>query len=418
MMELKKVPDLRFKSYLEDWESSKLGDLMDVSSVKRVHKSDWRSTGVRFLRARDIVAESQHEEPDDYLYIDQQMYEQFSTQSGKVQKGDLLVTGVGTIGVPMLIKNDMPIYFKDGNIIWLKNNNSLDGQFLYYSFISRQIQNFIKMSAGTGTVGTYTIDNGKKTPINYPSIRAEQKDIGELFFKIDDLITSYWRKYKILASTKKSMLEKMFPQGDSKVPELRFKGFSDDWEQRKLSDIAYSFEYGLNAAGKDYDGLHKYLRITDIDDSTHEFLQNNLTSPDADLSKCGNYKLQNGDIVFARTGASVGKTYIYKESDGLVYFAGFLIRIKIKPNYDAEFIFQNTLTSAYDKYIRITSQRSGQPGVNAKEYGDYTLMVPTLREQEKIGKYMRNIDSLIGFYQHKAEKLQSIKKFMLEKMFI
>ena len=300
---------------------------------------------------------------------------------------------------------------------WVLNPVEINQTFLYTLIQTKRFDYVANISAGS-KMPRADWNLVSETSFDIPVSKDEQYKISSLFNSLDRAVNFYKGKYAKLVALKKSMLEKMFPQGDSKVPELRFKGFSDDWEQRKLSDIAYSFEYGLNAAGKDYDGLHKYLRITDIDDSTHEFLQNNLTSPDADLSKCGNYKLQNGDIVFARTGASVGKTYIYKESDGLVYFAGFLIRIKIKPNYDAEFIFQNTLTSAYDKYIRITSQRSGQPGVNAKEYGDYTLMVPTLREQEKIGKYMRNIDSLIGFYQHKAEKLQSIKKFMLEKMFI
>jgi len=181
--------------------------------------------------------------------------------------------------------------------------------------------------------------------------------------------------------------------------------------------LADSFEYGLNVAAKDYDGKNKYIRITDIDDSTHEFLRNDLTTPDADLPQSGNYKLHYGDILFARTGASVGKTYIYKEFDGLVYYAGFLIRAKIKREEDPEFVFQNTLTPDYDKYIRITSQRSGQPGVNAQEYGEYSLMVPVLQEQKKIGTFLRDFDSLLSLHQRKLEKLKILKKAMLEKMF-
>lgn len=176
------------------WEQRKLGDLMDVGSVKRVHQSDWRDSGVRFLRARDVVADFNNEEPDDYLYIDQKMYEEYSAQSGKVQQGDLLVTGVGTIGIPMLIKSEKPLYFKDGNIIWFKNKNAIDGQFFYYSFISKGIQDFIKESAGIGTVGTYTIDSGKKTPINLPTSIEEQKKIGIYFKNLDHLITLHHRK--------------------------------------------------------------------------------------------------------------------------------------------------------------------------------------------------------------------------------
>ena len=181
------------------------------------------------------------------------------------------------------------------------------------------------------------------------------------------------------------------------------------WEQRKLGDIASSFEYGLNAAAKEYDGVNKYLRITDIDDSSHAFRDDDLTSPDIDLSYAENYRLQEGEILFARTGASVGKTYIYKEFDELVYFAGFLIRAKIKPEYDAEFVFQNTLCSTYEKYIQITSQRSGQPGVNAQEYAEYSFLLPSCAEQKKIGNLLRQIDDLITLHQRECLMIRVVQ---------
>ena len=181
--------------------------------------------------------------------------------------------------------------------------------------------------------------------------------------------------------------------------------------------MASSFEYGLNAAAKAYDGENKYIRITDIDDNTHKFLTDSLTSPDIDLTGADNYKLTEGDILFARTGASVGKSYIYRNSDGLVYYAGFLIRARINEEYDKEFVFQNTLTDRYNKYIAVTSQRSGQPGVNAQEYAEFEINVPKKEEQTKIGTYFRNLDHLITLHQRKYDKLQIIKKSMLEKMF-
>lgn len=143
--------------------------MMNVTSVKRIHQSDWTDSGVRFLRARDIVAAAKNEEPDDYLYISKEKYEEYSTLSGKVGVSDLLVTGVGTIGVPYLVRNLEPLYFKDGNIIWFQNSDKIDGKFLFYSFSAEQIQGFINESAGIGTVGTYTIESGKKTPISLPN---------------------------------------------------------------------------------------------------------------------------------------------------------------------------------------------------------------------------------------------------------
>ena len=185
-----------------------------------------------------------------------------------------------------------------------------------------------------------------------------------------------------------------------------------------MSSIAASFDYGLNAAATEYDGKNKYLRITDIDDATHEFLKSDLTTPLADLAMSADYLLEEGDLLFARTGASVGKTYLYRQYDGTVYFAGFLIRARIGESADPEFVYQATLTDAYKKYVAITSQRSGQPGVNAQEYADYQLMLPSRTEQQQIGMTLRSLDNLITLHQRKLELLRNIKKSLLDRMFV
>ena len=185
----------------------------------------------------------------------------------------------------------------------------------------------------------------------------------------------------------------------TREPRCFLGSFDFSWEQRKLSEMCGTFEYGLNAAAKEFDGKNKYIRITDIDDASREFLLSDLSSPDICLDGMSKYLLSSGDIVFARTGASVGKTYIYRENDGIVYFAGFLIRAKVNQDNDAEFVFQSTLSPSYEKYIRITSQRSGQPGVNAQEYGEYDLFAPSKEEQQRIGQFLRGIDNLITLHQ-------------------
>ena len=188
----------------------------------------------------------------------------------------------------------------------------------------------------------------------------------------------------------------------TREPRCFLGSFDFSWEQRKLSEMCGTFEYGLNAAAKEFDGNNKYIRITDIDDASREFLLSDLSSPDICLDGMSKYLLSSGDIVFARTGASVGKTYIYRENDGIVYFAGFLIRAKVNQDNDAEFVFQSTLSPSYEKYIRITSQRSGQPGVNAQEYGEYDLFAPSKEEQQRIGHFLRGIDNLITLHQRKC----------------
>ncbi|NWO14612.1 restriction endonuclease subunit S [Virgibacillus sp.] len=204
-----RLPKRRFAGFTGEWRVKKIGKLMNVTSVKRIHQSDWREEGVRFLRARDIVAYSKNEQPTDLLYISKEKYKEYTRLSGKVSKGDLLVTGVGTIGVPFLIENENQIYFKDGNIIWFKNHKKIDGYFLYYSFKTKVIQNYIHNIAGIGTVGTYTIENGKQTPIYLPSLNEQQK-IGDFFKKLDDMITNHHRKLEKLQALKQAYLHEMF----------------------------------------------------------------------------------------------------------------------------------------------------------------------------------------------------------------
>lgn len=199
-----------------------------------------------------------------------------------------------------------------------------------------------------------------------------------------------------------------------KVPDLRFKGFTDDWEQHKLGDALEEFSYGLNTPATKFDGKNKYLRITDIDDDTHAFNQTSLTSP---KDKDDNYILGQGDILFARTGASVGKTYMYKANDGKVYYAGFLIKGHIKNGFSTEFIFNTTRLPQYQNFVKVTSMRSGQPGINAKEYQNYVIYVPVKQEQERIGQLISKLDTLITLHQRKLVLLKQLKKGLLQKMF-
>jgi len=204
-----------------------------------------------------------------------------------------------------------------------------------------------------------------------------------------------------------------------RIPKRRFKEFwnAGDWEESKLGDLSDSFEYGLNAAAKEFDGKNKYIRITDIDEDSRLYLNTGVSSPNIDLSSADNFKLKYGDILFARTGASVGKSYIYKVTDGLVYYAGFLIRARIKNIYNPEFVFYSTLTDGYKDFIRVSSQRSGQPGVNAQEYSTYSIKVPKEDEQSKIGNHFKTLDNLITLHQRKLVKIKSLKKAYLSEMF-
>ena len=199
----------------------------------------------------------------------------------------------------------------------------------------------------------------------------------------------------------------------SNTPKLRFPEFSGEWEEKRLEEICDPPKYGLNSAGIEFDGIHKYLRITDIDEITHTFSPTDITTPSEFNDE---YLLNKNDIVFARTGASTGKTYLYDSNDGDLYFAGFLIKFHVK-DANARFVFYQTLTHKYSKWVHVMSTRSGQPGINSEEYGSYKIKLPDIHEQQKIAEFLSNVDSIITAETKILNTLQIKKKALMQKLF-
>ncbi|URN50295.1 restriction endonuclease subunit S [Methanobrevibacter sp. TLL-48-HuF1] len=195
---------------------------------------------------------------------------------------------------------------------------------------------------------------------------------------------------------------------------MRFSGFTDEWKKSNLGNISSNEMYGMNSAAKDYDGFNKYIRITDISETSNKFIPNPLTSPDGDLED--KYKLKKGDIVFARTGASTGKTYLYDDNDRNLYFAGFLIKFHID-NANPKFIFYNTLKEEYLNWVSIMSVRSGQPGINSNEYKKLPIILPSLDEQNKISNFLTSIDKKIDLLERKHQFYQEFKKYLMQQIF-
>lgn len=199
----------------------------------------------------------------------------------------------------------------------------------------------------------------------------------------------------------------------SNIPKLRFPEFKGEWEEKRLEEICDPPKYGLNSAGIEFDGIHKYLRITDIDEITHTFSPTDITTPSEFNDE---YLLNKNDIVFARTGASTGKTYLYDSNDGDLYFAGFLIKFHVK-DANARFVFYQTLTHKYSKWVHVMSTRSGQPGINSEEYGSYKIKLPDIHEQQKIADFLSNVDSIITAETKILNTLQKKKKALMQKLF-
>lgn len=199
-------------------------------------------------------------------------------------------------------------------------------------------------------------------------------------------------------------------------PKLRFKEFNDEWVESTIGKVAKdSLSYGMNAPATTYDGINKYIRITDIDEENNTYLNNDIVSPLGVLDN--KYLVSENDILFARTGASTGKTYLYKKSDGVLYYAGFLIKAHIKDDTCASFVFYNTKLDKYKKWVAITSLRSGQPGINAQEYSNYKIILPSIKEQKKIAEFLSKVDEVIAEREEEVKDLEQQKKGLMQKIF-
>ena len=192
---------------------------------------------------------------------------------------------------------------------------------------------------------------------------------------------------------------------------MRFPEFSGEWEKCKFGDIATGFDYGMNAAAKPFDGENKYIRITDIDEASSTYNDTDIVSPDGSLTD--NYVVNDRDILLARTGASTGKSYLYRKSDGKLYYAGFLIRANVT-EHNPYFVFSQLHTHRYWRWVSIMSARSGQPGINSQEYSSFPIFTTSLHEENKIASLLSRLDERIATQNKIIEKYESLIQAMCD----
>ena len=414
-------PEIRFEGFTDDWEQRKLGELMEVTSVKRIHQSDWTVSGIPFYRARDIVAKAKGKKIKEPIFISQKKYDQYSSVSGKVQQGDLLVTGVGTIGVPLLIKGQTPLYFKDGNIIWFKNNDVLDGDFFFQQFCTQTIQKFIKDVAGIGTVGTYTIDSGKKTPFKIPENEEEQQKIGIFFKQLDNTIALHQRKLDLLKEQKKGFLQKMFPKNGQTKPEIRFAGFTDDWEQRKLGELMeVTSVKRIHQSDWTVSGIPFYRARDIVAKAKGKKIKEPIfiSQKKYDQYSSVSGKVQQGDLLVTGVG-TIGVPLLIKGQTPLYFKDGNIIWFKNNDVLDGDFFFQQFCTQTIQKFIKDVAG-IGTVGTYTIDSGKKTpFKIPeNEEEQQKIGIFFKQLDNTIALHQRKLDLLKEQKKGFLQKMFV
>ena len=288
-----------------------------------------------------------------------------------------------------------------------------------YNIHGNWLRKFIAVGARAN--GALQVNNKDlfATPFPFPSPYEQQK-IADCLSSLDELIQAETERLEALQAHKKGLMQQLFPAEGETVPKLRFPEFQDsgEWVERELKKhLVAKPDYGINAPAVPYSkNLPTYLRITDISDEGN-YKTEKKVSVAKPVSK-SNY-LTKGDIVITRTGASVGKSYLYSEEDGKLVFAGFLIRVKpdsskLLPNFLSQFL----TTDRYWEWVVFNSTRSGQPGLNGKQIESIQIpMPPSIEEQKKISEFLSSINDEIFTQNEKIETLKSHKKGLLQQLF-
>lgn len=379
----------------ENWVWTYISSGFDVTSSKRVHKSDWLSEGVPFYRTRELVKLSEQGYIDNELFISEDLYKTFKKEFGVPQKNDLLISGVGTIGVPYVISDEKKFYFKDGNVIWLKNRGVFDASYMYYLYKTVFVDNQIhSMSAGT-TVDTYTIINAKNTIIPLPPLSEQQRiveRIEELFSKLDEAKERLQEVADSFAVRKAAILHKAFT-GELTKQWRRENGVSDEsWVEKTIGEICSSLKYGTSKKSSD-DGKVVVLRMGNLQNGEIDWSNLVYTSDEEDIKK---YLLKSGDVLFNRTNSPelVGKTSIYRGEMPAIY-AGYLIKLDYEKNIVVGDYLNYYLNSSKAKeyYMQVKTDGVSQSNINAKKIGEFEIPLPTLPEQHEI---VRLIDDLLA----------------------
>ena len=413
MISVNKIPKYRFNEFLDEWVGVRISEVVTFSKGKGISKSDILKNGkIKCIRYGELytiydqiinIVESSTDINSELVYS--KGNEVLIPSSGETAIDIATASCINLEGIAL---------GGDLNILTSKQN----GNFLAYLISGKSKLNIARKAQGISVIHLYSKHIGEVN-INLPSLPEQQK-IADFLSTVDKKIQSLKRKKELLESYKKGVMQKIFPAKGRQEPEIRFK--KDDgsdykeWEESTLGMISNNVMYGIGSSATKFDGVNKYIRITDIDEATNTFKPSPLTSPSGEIEP--KYYLKKGDIVFARTGASVGKTYLYNQSDGKLVFAGFLIKIAVNNAHDSRFVFYQTQTYHYKKWVVVYSVRSGQPGINAEEYKKFKIKLPSKEEQTKIANFLTAIDDKINVVNTQIEKMEEWKKGLLQQMFV
>ena len=414
MQDNEKKPALRFKGFTDPWEQRKLGEICDFitkGATPTTYGFSWQPDGVPFFR-NDSIKDNVFVFGE-FSYISEAANEVL--KRSEVHGNDILIAITGDIGKVGIIPDTVEKANINQHIARVRIRKEALPYFVYQYLASDDTQKeYQKIKTGL-SMPQLSLEQVRDIVVKIPEFN-EQGKIADCLRRIDTLITLHQRKYEKLVNIKKSMLDKMFPQNGASVPEIRFKGFTDPWEQRKLSDIVEKVTE--KNAGLQY--------IETFTNSAEFGIISQRDFFDHDISKIGSldgyYVVHNEDFVYnPRISVTAPVGPINRNKLGRTGVMSPLYTVFRPHDIDTTYLehfFKSGYWHSFMNFNGDSGARSDRFSIKDSVFFEMPIPTPDIEEQKKIGEFLTQLDTLITLHQRKLEKLQNIKKSCLEKMFV
>lgn len=375
-----------------------MGEVTELKSASRVHKGEWTDSGVPFFRSSDVMA-AINGATNEKAYISEELYEKLSSASGKLEKGDVLVTGGGSVGNPYIVPNNEPLYTKDADLLWIKNQGRFHPYFLYEYFFSPTFRIYLNSISHVGTIAHYTITQLSETPICLPDIE-EQIKVGEYFDSLDHLITLHQKKC-------------------FEWKKRDFASVSISWEQRKLKVLSDFITKGATPTTYGFEWQSSgipFFRNDAIKDNQFVYGDYSYISEEANES-LKRSEIHADDILIAITG-EIGKVGIIPKNVIKGNINQHTARVRVVKEAIPYFVYQSLATENQQRKYQLIKTGLSMPQLSLEQIRETVVSCPSMGEQYKIGSYFQSLDHLITLHQRKLGLLKRLRNSLIDRCFI
>lgn len=405
-MKNNRAPEIRFPGYTGDWEKRKLGDIGSVVMCKRIFKEQTSENGeIPFFKIGTFGGI-----PDSF--ISRELFDEYKRKYPFPENGDVLISASGTIG-RTVVYNGEEAYYQDSNIVWLqRDKEQVDNSFL------QQFYQIVKWAGIEGsTIKRLYNSNILSTEILLPSIE-EQTKISNFFKQLDDTIALCLQELTILKQTKQGFFQKMLPKEGESLPEVRFPGFTGDWEQIRLGDRAtIKGRLGWKSLKQEEytsDGpsmiAGKHIKNGVIDWNVVDHI------PQWRYDESPEIMLKNGDVIFSKDG-SLGNPALISGLNISATINSTMMLVRVDETIDPSFFYQVMKSEKFERLIYLKVSGSSIPHLFQADMNEFMFLAPEKEEQIKIGTFFKQLDDIIALHQCELDSLKETKKAFLQKVF-